>query len=82
MILTRRNFLKASSTLLPLPLMAQNTAEGTSAPKRLVIIGNEFGMHPDSFFPKDFGKNFTLSEELKMFSWIKDPYERKPSFYL
>ncbi|MCM8535003.1 MAG: DUF1552 domain-containing protein [Lentisphaeraceae bacterium] len=71
-MLNRRNFIKASSSLLPLPLIAQGMSKDQVAPKRLVIVGNEYGMHPDSFFPKDFGKDFTLSHELSSFGWIKD----------
>ncbi|MCM8540442.1 MAG: DUF1552 domain-containing protein [Lentisphaeraceae bacterium] len=72
MNINRRNFLLGAGAILPLPLLAQNMAKSGIPPKRLVIVGNEFGMHPESFFPKNFGKDFKLSRELEMFGWVKD----------
>jgi len=53
-----------------MPLLLANTNKNL-APKRLVIIGNPYGMHPESFFPKNFGKDYKASLELECLEWIR-----------
>ena len=72
--LNRRSFLQGMGMLLPLPLLEANTKQDKKPPLRLVIVGNPYGMHPESFFPKTFGKDFETSVELKMFEWIRDRF--------
>ena len=67
---TRRRFLKAAGICVALPVLESvpqlRAAENTStAPKRMVCIGNEFGMHPDSFWPKSTGTDYELTPLLK-----------------
>jgi hypothetical protein len=68
----RRNFIKATGFSLPLPLLAFNRAPKQKAPMRLVVVGNPYGMHPESFFPKTFGKDYKTSTELQCLDWIRD----------
>ena len=70
--MTRRDFIKATGISLPLPLLSANQKPKHKAPMRLVVIGNPFGMHPESFFPKTFGKDYETSLELKCLDWIRD----------
>jgi hypothetical protein len=39
---------------------------------RFLVVGNPLGAHPEHFFPKNFGKNVTLSPTLKSLDWLKD----------
>jgi hypothetical protein len=52
------------------PLAAAAPAGGTST--RFLVVGNPFGMQPDHFFPKEFGKNAPLSHTLRSLEWMKD----------
>jgi hypothetical protein len=68
--MNRRNFLISAGLTLPLPLLAVTPKK--TKPTRLVVIGNPFGMHPESFFPKNFGKNYTPSVELECLDWVRN----------
>jgi hypothetical protein len=72
----RRSFLKAAGVCLALPTLESmkltsciNAAESSPteqlAPQRMVCIGNEFGMHPGSFWPKQTGADYELTSLLK-----------------
>ena len=64
--LTRRKFLKAAGVSIALPMMesvASPVAAG--APKRMVFISTGLGMHPESFFSKETGREFALSPVLE-----------------
>ena len=65
----RRTFLKAAGVSLALPLFESlprvNARESRDLPKRMVCIGNEFGMYPGAFWPKTFGTNYELTPLLK-----------------
>ena len=39
---------------------------------RLLIVGNPLDMHPENFFPEQFGKAFALSKTLRSLEWLKD----------
>lgn len=41
-------------------------------PTRFLVVGNPFGMHPEHFFPKQFGKQFEISPTLRSLDWLKD----------
>jgi hypothetical protein len=63
--LDRRNFLRAAGISIALPAfesMPRLMAAGSSAtpPKRMVCIGNEFGMYPEAFWPKASGREYEL----------------------
>ena len=58
---------------LTLPLLESVAgAAAAKTPTRFLVVGNPFGAHPDFFFPKDFGKDFTLSPTLKPLEWLQD----------
>ena len=66
----RRSFLKAAGVSIALPALEsllQTVAAGEvkQTPKRMVCIGNEFGMYPGAFWPQTFGLNYELTTLLK-----------------
>lgn len=66
----RRSFLKAAGVCLALPTLEsiKQTARADSksaVPTRMVCIGNEFGMYPGSFWPKQTGSDYELTPLLK-----------------
>ncbi len=65
----RRAFLRATGITLALPAL-ESLAKGLRAadaepPRRLVCIGNEFGMYPGAFRPAGTGKEYDLPPLLK-----------------
>ncbi len=75
--LNRRNVLRGLGGVLTLPLLESlsygaDDATPKVTPTRLLIVGNPLGAHPEHFFPKDFGKDFTLSPTLNSLDWLKD----------
>ncbi len=69
---SRRNFIKGVGGALSLPFLESSSIAGQSPPTRFLVVGNPFGMHPEHFFPKDFGKDFTISRTLQSLDWLKD----------
>ncbi|MGI9466966.1 MAG: DUF1552 domain-containing protein [Rubripirellula sp.] len=71
----RRMLLKGAGGTLALPLL-DSLSSAAPAPTvtrmRFLVVGNPFGMHPEHFFPTDFGKNFTISPTLQPLEWLKD----------
>jgi hypothetical protein len=66
----RRSFLKAAGVCLALPALESlkqvTAAEGSAGPpRRMVCIGNEFGMYPGAFWPQEFGKDYQFTPLLK-----------------
>ena len=63
----RRQFLRAMGVTIALPLLeSTRTAQAADAPlRRLVCVGNEFGMYPGSFWPKADGADYELPELLQ-----------------
>ena len=63
---TRRSFLQATGVTIALPLLESLPAQAASAPsfRRMVCIGNEFGMYPQSFWPQRDGADYDLPELL------------------
>ena len=61
----RRTFLKAAGISLALPFLesppAARATPAKTAPRRMVCIGNEFGMYPGAFWPKQTGRDYELS---------------------
>lgn len=68
---SRRAFLRASGVSIALPFMSslpgfsQTQRKSAASPKRMVLISTGLGMHPGSFFPRQFGEKFTPSPVLK-----------------
>jgi len=63
----RRTFLRATGLCIALPafesnarLFAEETAREAS-PRRMVCVGNEFGMYPGEFWPKSHGTDYELT---------------------
>jgi hypothetical protein len=68
--LPRRRFLRGLGVTLGLPLLESmtpvfGTAAQLVAPKRMLLISNNLGVLPQNFFPKNKGRDFTLSPYLK-----------------
>jgi hypothetical protein len=71
----RRNFLKAAGVCIALPaleslpgLAGENSAradQSKAPPRRMVCVGNEFGMYPGAFWPTKTGRDFELTTLLK-----------------
>jgi hypothetical protein len=70
----RRSFLKAAGVSIVLPALeswpralaaSETKNESKIAPRRMVCIGNEFGVYPGAFWPKQFGADYELTTLLK-----------------
>ena len=57
---------------MALPFLESTALAGQIPPTRFLVVGNPFGMHPAHFFPKDFGRDFTMSRTLQSLDWLKD----------
>ena len=69
----RRTFIKGMGGTLALPLLESMAgAAAPQVPTRFLVVGNPFGAHPDFFFPKDLGRDFTFSPTLKPLEWLRD----------
>ncbi len=68
LILDRRQFLRAAGITLALPALESLRglqAEESDSSRRLVCIGNEFGMYPGAFWPQQLDANSELPPLLK-----------------
>jgi len=70
MQIRRRSFLKAAGVCIALPALESlprvlKAAEANPVPRRMVCIGNEFGMYPGAFWPRQFGSDYELTTLLK-----------------
>ena len=79
MTANRRTFLKGLGGALALPMLESQlsaadakTLNASGPPLRFLVVGNPFGAHPANFFPKNFGKGFTMSPTLKPLAWLRD----------
>lgn len=69
--LSRRSFLRAGGVSLALPALEAMlprcaTAMAPKAPRRMVAIQTNMGILPQNFFPKETGKNYTLTPYLQI----------------
>ena len=71
MNVNRRTILRGLGGALTLPLL-ETRAATSPAPIRFLVVGNPFGMHPEHFFPTQFGTEFTLPTTLRSLGWLKD----------
>ena len=69
--MNRRLALKGIGGILTLPLLESGAVAAQSPPTRFLVVGNPLGMHPDHFFPTEFGKSFTLPETLRSLEWLR-----------
>ncbi len=66
--LNRRRFLRGTGIALSIPLLETFSFAKTEAapiPRRMVCIGNSFGMYQPQFFPKTAGVDYRLTPLLK-----------------
>jgi hypothetical protein len=66
----RRSFLKAAGVSIALPALeslprAAAAGAGSGTPRRMVCIGNEFGMYPGAFWPEQTGPDYELTTLLE-----------------
>lgn len=76
---TRRTFLRASGVALALPLLESAPLRGADRPvagppRRLVCVGNEFGMYPGAFWPEQEKHDFELPTLLQPLSDLRDQF--------
>ena len=67
----RRQLLGSSASLASMSLLGSNSlsaaTRSSSDPKRLIIVHQGgLGMYKDSFWPKDFGRQYKATEMLKI----------------
>lgn len=76
MKINRRSFLKGIGGALALPMLDSfalgSSTTANQAPTRFLVVGNPLGMHPENFFPRQFGKDYTMSKTLRSLEWIRD----------
>lgn len=71
--LSRRQFLRAAGVALALPALesipiasaVQNSLRASGKAKRLVCVGANLGLHAPSFYPKETGKEYSVTPLLK-----------------
>lgn len=66
----RRSFLKAAGVTIALPVLESLprvacAATKTKPPRRLVCVGNEFGVYPGAFWPTKHGADYELTTLLQ-----------------
>lgn len=74
---SRRSFLRASGVAIALPVLESSLRAATSLsepPMRMVCIGNEFGMYPESFWPEETGLAFESTKLLKPLDEHRNQY--------
>jgi hypothetical protein len=73
---SRRQFLRAGSSLLALPWLESlaGAAAATAPPRRMVMICNNFSFYGPSFFPAEAGENYTPSEYLAILGDLRKKF--------
>ncbi len=73
--LNRRNFIRAGSALLALPwLEGVSGAADPTPPKRMVCLNADFGFYGPSFFPQQAGRDYEMSEYLRIVEAFRDDF--------
>jgi len=75
----RRSFLKAAGACIALPALESlprvlRAGETANPPRRMVCIGNEFGMYPGAFWPETAGADYELTTLLKPLAACRDQF--------
>ena len=70
--MNRRTLLQGLGGALTLPLLEGASVARGPVPTRFLAVGNPLGMHPEHFFPQQFGREFTLPTTLQSLDWLKD----------
>jgi len=68
----RRDVLRGLGGALSLPLLESVAGAAEAPPMRFLVVGNPLGMHPEHFFPTEFGSDYTLSPTLRSLDWLQD----------
>jgi len=71
----RRAFLRATGACIALPALesfAQASSHRTTDPRRMVCIGNEFGMYPGAFWPQQEGRAWEATQLLSPLDGFRD----------
>ncbi|MBB3206031.1 hypothetical protein FHS27_001839 [Rhodopirellula rubra] len=82
---SRRSILQGFGGAIALPKLesiaqaAEKPSAGSQSHRpagtlRFLVVGNPLGMHPPNFFPKDFGRDYTMSRTLQPLEWAKDRF--------
>src|SRR5947207_2752303 len=68
--ISRRRFLRGAAVAMALPFLESMQAPfaqaRVQAPRRMFCICNNLGLLPEPFFPRDAGREFTLSPYLRL----------------
>jgi len=85
--LSRRSFLRGAGIALSLPLLdsmtpafasisraASDSASASTTPRRMFGICNNLGLLPESFFPKQAGRDYALSPYLEVLKSHRDDF--------
>lgn len=79
----RRVFLRSAGVCMALPGLeafqskqasGQSVAPDGKPPKRMVCVGNEFGMYPGAFWPKGSGREYAMSPLLEPLEALRDQF--------
>jgi hypothetical protein len=75
-MIDRRQLLQGFGGALTLPMLESTAKAATSlennSPKRLLIVANPYGAHPEHFFPAEFGRDFRFPQTLRSLEWLQD----------
>src|SRR5687768_6251150 len=75
----RRSFLQAAGISIALPALESvprilAASEPKQPPRRMVCVGNEFGMYPGAFWPQTFGTDYELTTLLEPLAPHRDEF--------
>ena len=70
--LNRRTALKGIGGALTLPLLKSTASARQTPPTRFLVVGNPLGMHPEHFFPNEFGTAFEFPETVRSLDWLRE----------
>lgn len=80
MKIQRRRFIRAAGISLALPWLdifakeAGAAPTNKTAPRRMVCICAPLGLHPDNFFPVEAGKDYELSDYLRILNEFRNDF--------
>lgn len=70
--MNRRIALKGIGGVLTLPVLETGAGAAERPPMRFLVVGNPLGMHPEHFFPENFGRDFKLPRTVRSLEWVQD----------